>query len=426
MPRPEHRGDFGDHPVADLGDDSRLLGNRNEAVRLAHPLARMVPAEKRFGPRDFAGAQTQLRLEREQEFTALDRLGQRGFGIDLELVFARQFLGEQAMLPAATRFGAVHGNVGGAHQRFDAGAVVGADRDADRRADVDAVAMKLERFADCQRDAPRDPLDLGGRADRREEQGELVAGETRDQGSTNFIVGDFGADHDAQPVGDHDQQLVAARMAEAVVDCLEPVEVDEQHRRRGLIGGAASSLAEQLIGLGTEVEAVGQRRDRVVHAERMGILDRRADFGEQAVDRRGDRRHVADDDIGSGADKVAVLHREQAITERRERSGVFAVGAFRGDVADQQAEGAGDDRGDDLLVEFGDIKEGDNREEERRGSGHARQERVADFLRGAFFHDKIAARTPGRARLPFCASKHWGLRKHGRLGGCQPRLRRIR
>ena len=98
------------------------------------------------------------------------------------------------------------------------------------------------------------------------------------------VVADLGGDHHAQAVGDHDQQLVAAGMAEAVVDRLEAVEVDEQHRRHAPL---PTSL-EQLVGLGAEMEPVGKRGDRIVHAQRMGILDRRADLVEQAVDRGGE------------------------------------------------------------------------------------------------------------------------------------------
>ena len=100
-------------------------------------------------------------------------------------------------------------------------------------------------------------------------------------------VAKLGGDDDAQAVGDHDQQLVAAGVAKAVVDVLEAVEVDEQHRR--LV--PAERAAEQLVGLGAEMQAVGKRGDRVVHAQRMGILDRRANFREQAVDRGGKLGH---------------------------------------------------------------------------------------------------------------------------------------
>ena len=101
------------------------------------------------------------------------------------------------------------------------------------------------------------------------------------------IAVELGVDHHPQAVRDHDQQLVAAGMAEAVVDALEAIEVDEQHRR----GRTFEPLAEQLVGLGSEMQPVGKRGDRIVHAERMGIVDRGAHFGEQGVDRRSQLGH---------------------------------------------------------------------------------------------------------------------------------------
>ena len=64
---------------------------------------------------------------------------------------------------------------------------------------------------------------------------ELVAAEAGDQ-----LVA---AHHRAQPVGDLDQQLVAGRMAVNVVDRLEAVEVDAQHRDRlARLGRRGSTL----------------------------------------------------------------------------------------------------------------------------------------------------------------------------------------
>ena len=197
----------------------------------AQAVARMVPAQQRLGADDLAGHEAQLRLIGEHELAALDRFGQRLLGVDLALVLGGELVVEQAMLAAAERLGAVHGDVRGAHQGFDAVAMVGADRDADRSADVDAVPVELERLGNGERDAARDTLDLGGRRDFREEHGELVAGQAREQRPRPVASASLGGDDDAKPVGDHDQQLVAAGMAEAVVDHLEAVEVDEQHRR---------------------------------------------------------------------------------------------------------------------------------------------------------------------------------------------------
>ncbi len=190
----------------------------------------MVPAQKRLGPDQLARHEAQLRLIGEHELAALDRFGQRLLGVDLALMLGGKLVVEQAMLAAAERLGAVHGDVRGAHQGFDAVAMVGADRDADGSADVDAVPVKLEGLGNGDRDAARDTLDLGGRADLREEQSEFVAGQARQQRPAADRFGDLGGDDDAQPVRDHDQQLVAPGMAEAVVDHLEAVEVDEQHR----------------------------------------------------------------------------------------------------------------------------------------------------------------------------------------------------
>ena len=163
LPVGQHRRDFGDHPVADLGDDPGRFGDRDEAVGLAQAVARVVPAQQRLGAGDLAGDEAQLRLEREHELAALDRLAQRHLGVDLGLVLVGELGRRTGNTGSPPRLlGAIHGDVGGAHQRFDAGAMVGRERDPDRGADVDAVAVKLERLGDRQRDPPRDPLGILG------------------------------------------------------------------------------------------------------------------------------------------------------------------------------------------------------------------------------------------------------------------------
>ena len=192
----------------------------------------MVPAQKRFGAGYLARNQAHLRLEGEHELVALDGVGQRLFGFDLLLMFSGEFGVEQAMLPTALGLGVIHRDVGGAHQCLDARAMVGRDGNADRCADVDAVRGELERFGNREDDAPRNALDLVDGVNLGEEDRELVAGKARQQRAAFGAAREFRIDDYAQPVGDHDEKLVAARMAEAVVDHLEAVEVDEQHRAR--------------------------------------------------------------------------------------------------------------------------------------------------------------------------------------------------
>ncbi len=216
--------------------------------------------------------------------------------------------------------------------------------------------------------------------DGRKENGELVAGQPGQDRAFSLAVADFSGDHDPQSVGDHDQQLVAACMPKAVVNVLEAIEVDEQHRGER-VGRAAG---KQFVGLGPEMEPVGKRRYRVIHAERMGIFDRRAHFGEQAVDRGGELGHGVAHDPRRGAGKIALFDRQQPIAEGVERTRAFAVGPFGGDVADQQAEHARHDRCHEFFIEAGDVEKGGQREQERGKARGPGQDRVADFLRRTF------------------------------------------
>ena len=79
---------------------------------------------------------------------------------------------------------------------------------------------------------------------------ELVAAEARDHV--------LGAQARAQPRGDRHQQLVAGGVAEAVVDGLEVVEVDEQHRE------LAAPVGDRGLDLVGEQRSVGEVRERVV------------------------------------------------------------------------------------------------------------------------------------------------------------------
>ena len=89
------------------------------------------------------------------------------------------------------------------------------------------------------------------------DDGEFVAAEPRHQ-----LVA---ARHRAQPLRDLDQQLVAGGMAVNVVDRLEAVEVDAQHRERLVHARPpCSTLAGEMIG---EDRAVGQAGQRIVIGE---------------------------------------------------------------------------------------------------------------------------------------------------------------
>ena len=85
------------------------------------------------------------------------------------------------------------------------------------------------------------------------EDHELVAAEARDRVAVAHQLG--------QPLGDGDQQPVADVVSEVVVDRLELVEVDEQHRHDAV---AAVQARERLARAVHQQQAVGQARERIV------------------------------------------------------------------------------------------------------------------------------------------------------------------
>ena len=158
-------------------------------------------------------------------------------------------------------------------------------------------------------------------ADLREEQGELVAGQARQQRPAADRFADLRGDDDAQPVRDHDQQLVAAGMAEAVVDHLEAVEVDEQHRAAGCPVAASPSI---LSASERKWSRLGSDVTGSYMPERLGILDRGADLGEQGVHRGRELGHVLADDARAAARRDR--HPRPPAAGRRART---ARGRFR-------------------------------------------------------------------------------------------------
>jgi len=80
------------------------------------------------------------------------------------------------------------------------------------------------------------------------------------------------------------------------------------------------------------------------------------------------------------ATRGAILDGHQSVAQRRQRAGALAVRPLRRDITDQQTKEAGDKRGEDFLVELGQIEQRCQREEKGCQASGARQHCVADFL----------------------------------------------
>ena len=245
------------------------------------------------------------------------------------------------------------------------------------------MTVKFERLRDGHGDAAGEPLRVRIVPDAGEEDREFVACQPGKQGAAATRLVELPVDDDPEAVRDHDQQLVAARMAEAVVDHLEPVEIDEQH----CAGAVLVGLGQQSISFRTEMKAVRKRGDGVVHAQSLSILDRRAHFREQGVNGGSELGQGLTHDGRRRRDEVAIFHGKKAVAERGQGPGALAVGAFGSDVADEQAEGAGGHGRDNLQVPFADEQERREAKCERGKASRARQKRVADFLGRPCLHE---------------------------------------
>ena len=102
----------------------------------------------------------------------------------------------------------------------------------------------------------RDALDVIDLAALIEDHHELVAAEARDDVAC--------AQRTAQPVGHFEQEQIAGLVAQRIVDDLETVEVDEQHRKAAIV---ALRFVDRLLQQPVEGLAVRQVGQAVVRSE---------------------------------------------------------------------------------------------------------------------------------------------------------------
>src|SRR5919199_6351910 len=138
----------------------------------------MAPAHKRLDVRDPSGGELDLRLVLQYELVAIDARAQ--------IREQREAARADVLLPRIEGDDAdagplrhVHRDVRAPQERVRILAVIGDERDADRRLDVEELAVarerRLERAADRARDASGGDERRAGKDDR-----ELVAAESRD------------------------------------------------------------------------------------------------------------------------------------------------------------------------------------------------------------------------------------------------------
>ncbi len=294
-----------EHLVADRHDEVTVLGHIEEVARVHESHAGPIPSQQPLEPAHGTATGLDDRLILEQELAVVDRAAQRLLGGEPVRDRRAQLLVEHLEAIAAPRLGAVGGRVGLGQQHVAVGRVVG-DRDANARAEEEVGVADAERPLDDGSHALGERRDRGRIGEICAEHHELVAtepaGEIRPP------------EHRLQPHRGGGEQLVAGRVAERVVDLLEVVEVDEQHRERGVAPARREQLPFERLEEQLARRQTGEHVIARLALERVGVRLVLGDVGDlpDLVERFTiGRAHDADvdpaPDVGAAAVPVALL-----------------------------------------------------------------------------------------------------------------------
>ena len=214
---------FVDHVQGERTDQAGLLSEGDERVRIQQPALGVLPPDQRLDGGHVAVGQRRLGLVVQDQLPLGDgppQLGHESQAVDVVLVRVLVVLGEVGVVALAV----VHGDVGSLDQDLRALAVLREDRYADRRLDRERESLHLDGALEQRADALDDRLDVLVAVKLGEQQPELVAAEARDGVRRANCV--------AHAPAHFDQQLVAGRVAQRVVDLLEAIEVHQRDREQ--------------------------------------------------------------------------------------------------------------------------------------------------------------------------------------------------
>ncbi len=258
-------------PRADVEDEARFLGERDELRRCDLAVPRQPPAQQRFGADDEPAREVDLGLVAHDELVAVERPAQLALEqqpLDRRRIHLRG-IEDVAVSPGALRV--IHGGVGVADQVDDVVGVLRAGGDADAGGDFEFVLADVQRARHLAQQQARERgallVAVARSVDGLGEDGELVA---REPPHYRFTRQD--AD---QALADGLEHAVAGIVAERVVDLLEVVHVHvEQHESAATTQAARDRLVQQVL----ELHAVRHLGERV---EARQVAD--AAFGALAV-----------------------------------------------------------------------------------------------------------------------------------------------
>ncbi len=187
------------------------------------------------------------------EFPVLERPAQPGFHIESAGHARLGFRRVELVVVAALLFRLVHGHVGALQQIFGRLSVARKNCDPDARGDVDFTRCDRKATVELHANPVGDRGDARLGFDAFQENGKLVAAETRD----GVLVAHAAAD----AFGGRAKDLITCVVPEHVVDLLEPIQIDEENRERAAgVPRPGDALAEAM----EEEAPVGQPGQHVM------------------------------------------------------------------------------------------------------------------------------------------------------------------
>ena len=243
--------DLAQDPFAEMQDQIRLLGDRDELRGRDVAVRRMVPARQRLEADDLAGRDRSLRLVEHLQLVVLERLRQL-LRQDAPLAHRLVHVGrEEAGAGAAVLLGAVERQVGVGEELSRVVAVARIDGDADRKPDMEGLSGEQHRLGEDFEQLVGEPRGRSRLIAPGLHDHELVAAEAR----CELVV--------RQERGDacrgRLQKLVAGGMAVHVVDLLEAVEIDDHQRQLAVLRLHGGDVVLQPVLEGGAVRQPGQR-----------------------------------------------------------------------------------------------------------------------------------------------------------------------
>ena len=302
-----------EHEQAEIDDQADFLGDGDEFRRRQAAELGMIPARQRLEAGDGAILQPHDRLVQHLDLLALDGAAQFRFhGQPVGLARAHRRL-EDFDAVAADALGVIHREFGVLEHLLGAVRLAFGERQADRGGEEDFAVVEGDRRAQacgaCV--SAKATMRAGSLSDIRI-SGELVARQPRQRV--------LRLEQPGQPARDGEQDRIADRDADRIVDLLEAVEIDHQHRRPDLRVGAGKG--EGRLHAVDEQFAVGQAGEIVVHRVEQQPLFGLLEIGD--VGERADQAHH----FAVGADHRPRLQREPEI---------MAVGGAQAEILGEAA-----------------------------------------------------------------------------------------